>query len=366
MLFIDLKSQYEAYKAEFDAAIAEVLASVRFVNGPQVTELERRLAERVGVAHAVSFSGGTASLLALMMALDIGPGDEVITTPFTFIASAEVVALVGAKPVFVDVEPDTLNLDPTKLAAALSPRTRAIMPVNLFGQCADYDAINAVAAKAGVPVLEDACQSLGSTYRGRASCALTFAAGVSFFPSKPLGCYGDGGMAFTNDDAFAGVLRQVREHGQTGRYQHGRLGFNGRLDTLQAAVLLVKLRHFDAEIAARRELAEYYRRNLPPGAQPLVLRPGNESIWAQYTVRVAGRDHVQQVMNASGVPTAVHYPQPVHRQPVFAALGLGEGSFPEAEAACREVLSLPMHPFLTREQQDRVLAALAEGMAAVG
>jgi UDP-2-acetamido-2-deoxy-ribo-hexuluronate aminotransferase len=295
----------------------------------------------------------------------VGPGDEVITTPFTFIATAEVIALVGATPVFVDVEPDTLTLDPAQLEQAITPRTRAILPVSLFGHCADFDRINAIAAAHGIPCMEDACQSLGSAAPGgRRSGSLAAASAVSFFPAKPLGCYGDGGMVFTDDETLDKTLRVLREHGQTARYNHALVGINGRLDTLQAAILLAKLAHFEDEIAARQRIAAYYMTRLQEAVGDRVrlpvVRDGYLSVFSQFTIRVANRDQVQQGLTGLGIPTAVHYPIPLHRQPVFAErTHYAATAFPVASQAAHEVLSLPMHPFLTPEQQDQVVDALA-------
>ncbi|MBF0124954.1 MAG: DegT/DnrJ/EryC1/StrS family aminotransferase [Magnetococcales bacterium] len=361
MEFIDLQAQYRAYRADIDAAVRTVLETSRYINGPQVADLEKRLAEFVGTHHGVGFSSGTDALLAVLMAWGIAPGDEVITTPFTFIATAEVIALLGAKPVFVDVEPDTLTLDPNKITAAITPHTKAIIPVSLFGHCADFDAINAVASQHGIPCLEDACQSLGSSYKGRRSGALSTASAVSFFPSKPLGCYGDGGMVFTDDDALMERLRVLREHGQTMRYHHAVLGLNGRLDTLQAAILLAKLPHFEAELAARQQQAQHYLTGLS-GLDRLrlpVIRPDCVSVFSQFTIRVHDRDRVQHRLAAAGVPTAIHYPISLHQQPVFVdLLHHQEHDFPVAAQAAKEVLSLPMHAFLARDQQDHVIESV--------
>ncbi|MBF0185653.1 MAG: DegT/DnrJ/EryC1/StrS family aminotransferase [Magnetococcales bacterium] len=360
MQFIDLKAQYHAYRAEMDAAVQEVMHSAQFINGPQVARLEQALAHFVGVAHAVGFSSGTDALLALLMARNIGPGDEVITTPFTFIATAEVIRLVGAKPVFVDVDPDTLNLDPDGVAEAITPRTRALLPVSLYGQCADFARLHRIAEQHGLWCVEDGCQSFGATYRGRRSCGVSDAAATSFFPAKPLGCCGDGGMAFTQDAAVAERLRVIREHGQVARYQHAVLGINGRLDTLQAAILLAKLPHFEAEITARQRVASYYMQRLEGRVRLPVLLPDTQSVFAQFTIRLANRDAVQKALAAQGIPTAVHYPAPLHQQAVFADLGYASSAFPHATQAAQEVLSLPMHPFLTTEEQDRVIDALLE------
>ncbi|HIJ83290.1 MAG: DegT/DnrJ/EryC1/StrS aminotransferase [Magnetococcales bacterium] len=362
MRFIDLQTQYEHYKEEMDRAIAEVLASCQFINGPQVAKLESTLAHYVGVREAVGFSSGTDSLLAVLMAWSIGPGDEIITSPFTFFSTAEVIALQGAKPVFVDVEDNTLNMDPRQVEAAITPRTRAIMPVSIFGQCANMTALNEIAKKHGLLCLEDGCQSFGGTHHGRRSCGLSDAGATSFFPAKPLGCYGDGGMVFTDDSDLAAHLRSIREHGQKSRYHHLRLGMNGRMDTLQAAVLLTKFAHFEDEVGRRQSVARYYLEHLPAGVRGPVILPENHSVFSQFTIRMVQRDQVQAALQQVGIPTAVHYPIPLHHQPAFTGI-IDKNALPVATRAAREVLSLPMHPFLTTRQQDQVLDALAHALA---
>jgi UDP-2-acetamido-2-deoxy-ribo-hexuluronate aminotransferase len=368
MDFIDLKTQYRRIKASVDGRIARVLEHGQYVMGPEVTELERALATYCGTRHCVAVSSGTDALLIALMALGVRPGDEVITAPFTFFATAEMIALVGARPVFVDVDPRTYNLDPALLEAAITPRTRAIMPVSLYGQCADFDPINEIAGGHGIPVIEDAAQSFGATYRGRRSNALSLVGATSFFPSKPLGAYGDGGALFTDDDGLATLMREIRVHGQDRRYHHPRLGLTGRLDSIQAAVLLAKLEIFDDEVAARARVAESYARLIrdafgADGAvRPPWVEPFNTCVFAQYTVEVGGREAVEARMKAAGVPTAVHYPLALHQQPVFASLGLGPGSFPRSEHAARRVISLPMHPYLEESQQAQVVSALAEAV----
>jgi UDP-2-acetamido-2-deoxy-ribo-hexuluronate aminotransferase len=371
MDFIDLKSQYRRIKPSVDDRIARVLEHGQYILGPEVPELERVLAEFVRTKHCVSASSGTDTLLIALMALDIGPGDEVITAPFTFIATGEMIALAGAKPVFVDIDPGTYNLDPAKLEAAITPRTKAIMPVSLYGQCADFDAINAIACRHGLPVIEDGAQSFGATYKGRRCCGLSLVGSTSFFPSKPLGGYGDGGALFTDDDTLAKKMREIRAHGQDRRYHHPHLGLNGRLDTLQAAVLLAKMEIFDDEVAARIRLGARYTELIVEAfgkdstrVRAPFIDPHNTSVYAQYTVEVGGREFVETRMKAQGVPTAVHYPLPLHLQPVFAHLGQGEGSFPVSEAAARRVISLPMHPYLSDADQVKVVSALQESVAA--
>ncbi len=365
MDFIDLKTQYRQLKPEIDRRIQAVLDHGAYVMGPEVAELEAALAAFTGSRHCITVSSGTDALLIAMMALGIAPGDEVITTPFSFIATAESIALLGARPVFVDIEPRTYNLDPVRLESVLSPRTRAIMPVSLYGQCADFAAINRIAAAHGLPVIEDAAQSFGARYRGRRSCALSDIGCTSFFPSKPLGCYGDGGACFTDDDALANRMREIRVHGQDRRYHHPVLGLNGRMDTLQCAVLLAKLPAFEDELVAREAAGERYS-DLLRAASGRVVTPsitdGNRSVYAQYTVELDDREHARQALESAGIPTAVHYPIPLHLQPAFAALGYGPGSFPVAERAAARVLSLPLHPFLDPLTQQRVVTTLMESL----
>ncbi|HEY9175939.1 MAG TPA: DegT/DnrJ/EryC1/StrS family aminotransferase [Verrucomicrobiae bacterium] len=367
MEFIDLKAQYRKYQTAIDQRMGAVLAHGYFIMGPEIAELEAVLAEYVGVRHCITVASGTVSLEIALRALDIGPGDEVVTVPFTWISSAEVIGLVGAKPVFVDIEPATYNMNVARIEAAITPRTKAIMPVSLFGQMPDYDQINALAAKHHLAVIEDGAQSFGATQRGRRSCGVTLIGSTSFFPAKPLGCYGDGGALFTNDDALAGKMRAIRTHGGQKRHHHPFLGMNGRFDTLQAAVLLAKFPHFHAEVEARGRIGARYAELLSsvlhsPQSVPVVL-PGNTHVYAQYTLRVPNRDAVGEKLKAQGIPTAVYYPRCLHEQPVFAACGYKWGDFPEAERASREVLSLPMHPFLSESDQDTIVAALKASLS---
>ncbi|WP_416771734.1 DegT/DnrJ/EryC1/StrS family aminotransferase [Pseudomonas sp. RHF3.3-3] len=368
MEFIDLKTQYHELKASINERIERVLDHGKYIMGPEVVELEVKLAEYAGVKHCISASSGTCTLLIAMMALGIGRGDEVITTPFTFISTGEMIALLGATPVFVDVDPNTCNIDPEKIESAITPRTKAIMPVSLYGQCADFDAINAIAQKHGLTVIEDAAQSFGATYKGRRSCALSGIGSTSFFPSKPLGAYGDGGALFTDDDDLAKSMREIRIHGQDRRYHHPRVGLNGRLDTLQAAVLLAKLERFDWEVEQRSRVAARYDQLIssacPAVVTPYIL-PQTSSVYAQYTLRVKARDDLSRELNALGVPTSVHYPTPLHLQPAFAHLGLKKGSFPAAELCSQEVLSLPMGPDITDEQQSFVVESLQKALQRV-
>jgi UDP-2-acetamido-2-deoxy-ribo-hexuluronate aminotransferase len=359
MQFVDLQAQYQRLKSEIDAGIQRVLAHGQFILGPEVAQLEERLAAYTGAKHCITVANGTDALQIAQMALGIGPGDEVITPGFTYIATAETVALLGAKPVYVDIDPRTYALDPAKLEAAITPRTRAIIPVSLYGQCADMDTINAIAEKHGLTVIEDAAQSLGGSYKGRKSGNLSTVSCTSFFPSKPLGCYGDGGAIFTNDDALAVVLRQIARHGQDRRYHHIRVGVNSRLDTLQAAILLPKLAVLDDEIAARQRVADTYTRlfNAAGIRSTPVIEAHNVCAWAQYTVQIEGRDVVQAALKAAGVPTAVHYPIPLNRQPAVADEG---ASLPIGDVVAERVMSLPMHPYLDEAAIGRVVDAVAQ------
>jgi UDP-2-acetamido-2-deoxy-ribo-hexuluronate aminotransferase len=362
MEFIDLKAQYRRLKPAIDARIQAVLDHGQYILGPEVRELEGLLAARVDAKRCISCASGTDALLLAMMTLGIGPGDEVITSPFTFFATAEMIALLGAVPVFGDIDPATYNVDPAKIEAAITPRTRAIMPISLYGQPAEMDAINAIAARHQLPVIEDAAQSFGALYHGRHSGNLSTIGCTSFFPSKPLGCYGDGGACFTNDDALASAMFELRNHGQDRRYHHTRIGINGRMDTIQAAVLLAKLDVFDEELLARSEAADRYGALLKGAVQTPQLVPKRTSAWAQYTIEVDDREAVEAAMREIGVPTAVHYPVALHLQPVLVPLaeqfGLGPGSFPHAERAADRVLSLPMHPYLTPVDMQRVTDAV--------
>ena len=359
--FIDLKAQQQKILPELERRMKVVLQHGRYIMGPEIQELEEKLAAYVGVNHCIAVASGTDALLISLMALGIGAGDEVITTPFTFIATGETIALLGAKPVFADIDRRTYNLDPLLLEAAITPKTRSILPVSLFGQCADLDSINAVAAKHGIPVIEDACQSFGATHRGRKSCALSTVGCTSFFPSKPLGSYGDGGACFTDNDELATKMRQIRVHGQDRRYHHAILGVNGRMDTLQAAILLAKLEVFASEVKARNLLGARYSELLRDTVVTPYVEPHNTSVYAQYTVQVDHRDAVREMLRVEGIPTAIHYPVPLHLQPVFAGLNLPEGSFPVAESAAKRVLSLPMHPYLTGDELIRITSVLAKG-----
>lgn len=358
MEFIDLKAQQERIKAKIDAGIQKVLTHGQYILGPEVTELEEKLAAYTGAKYCISCANGTDALQIAQMALGIGVGDEVITPGFTYIATAETVALLGAKPVYVDVDPKAYNLDVNKLEAAITPCTKAIIPVSLYGQCADFDAINQVAQKYNLPVIEDAAQSFGATYKGRKSCNLSTISCTSFFPSKPLGCYGDGGAIFTNDEELATVIRQIAHHGQDRRYHHIRVGVNSRLDTLQAAILLPKLEILEDEILARNVVAENY--NDLFNAAGIMTTPfveeHNRCAWAQYTIQVENRAEVQEKLKAQGIPTAVHYPIPLNKQPAVAD---AQVSLPVGDRIAECVMSLPMHPYLTVEEQQVIVESLA-------
>jgi UDP-2-acetamido-2-deoxy-ribo-hexuluronate aminotransferase len=354
--FIDLAAQQERLRPEIDVAIARVLAHGQYILGPEVAELEERLAAYTGADHCISCANGTDALQIALMALGIGPGDEVITPGFSYVATAEAAALLGAKPVYVDIDPVSYNLDPNLLEGAITPRTRAIIPVSLYGQPADFDAINAVAARHGLCVIEDGAQSFGAVYKGRRSCNLSTIACTSFFPSKPLGCYGDGGAIFTSDPELARRLRQIARHGQTQRYHHVCVGVNSRLDTLQAAILLAKLDVFDSEVAARQRIAATYSDALAGiGITPPHVASDHSSVWAQYTIRVENRSTVQAALKAVGIPTAVYYPLPLHRQPAVEDAGV---ALPESDRAAQEVMSLPFGPYLQAEALSEVIAGL--------
>ncbi len=362
MEFIDLKRQYREYQSEIDARMRQTLAAGQFIMGPEIAELEVLLAGYVGAKHCITVASGTDSLEIILRALGIGPGDEVITVPFTWISTAEVVALVGAKPVFVDIAAADFNIDAARIEAAITPRTKAILPVSLFGQMPDYDRINAIAARHGIPVIEDGAQSFGAARNGRRSCGVTLVASTSFFPAKPLGCYGDGGAIFTSDDALAEKMRAIRTHGGH-RHHHPLLGMNGRFDTLQAAVLLAKWPHFDWEVKQRGTIGARYTELLRGTVGVPEVMPGNTHVYAQYTIRVRDRDRLGAQLKSAGIPTAVYYPKCLHEQPVFASLGYRPGDFPVAEQAAREVISLPMHPFLSEAEQDAVVAAVKTATA---
>jgi UDP-2-acetamido-2-deoxy-ribo-hexuluronate aminotransferase len=365
MEFIDLKTQYQRLKTEIDLGIQRVLDHAQYILGPEVAELEEKLAAYTGAKYCITVANGTDALQIAQMALGIGPGDEVITPGFTYIATAETVALLGAKPVYVDIDSRTYNLDPALLEAAITTRTKAIVPVSLYGQCADFDAINAIAAKYGIPVIEDAAQSFGAKYKGRKSCNLSTIACASFFPSKPLGCYGDGGAIFTNDDGFAKVMRQIARHGQDRRYHHIRIGLNSRMDTLQAAILLPKLAIFEEEVGLRQQVAASYDQLLNQAGINTTpyIEPYNTSVYAQYTIRVRGREVLQAKLKTNGIPTAVHYPIPLNKQPAVAD---EQACLPVGDEVAQLVMSLPMHSYLTTKEQDTIVKILLEACSSIG
>ncbi len=383
MDFIDLRAQQKRIRADLIKRIETVLDHGQYILGPEIGELERRLAVFAGTRHAVSCASGTDALLMALMAFGVGPGDAVFTTPFTFVATAEVVSLLGATPVFVDIEPDTFNIDPERLSDAVAAldekdprrhplpaghaglRPRGVIAVDLFGQCADYGRINGIARSRGLFVLEDAAQSFGARHRGGRACSLADMAATSFFPAKPLGCYGDGGMVFTDDDGMARVLESIRVHGKgTDKYDNVRIGINGRCDTIQAAVLLAKLEIFEEEIALRQGVAQRYDRLLSAldGVTCPVVREGNESAWAQYSILCPGRDRVMAELARQKIPTAVYYPKPLHVQGAYAYLGYRPQDFPVSMRIASEILSLPMHPYLAEEDQGRIAGAIAQAL----
>ena len=359
--FIDLAAQQDRLRTEIEAGIARVLAHGQYILGPEVAELEDKLASYTGAKHCISVANGTDALQIALMALGVGPGDEVITPGFSYIATAEAAALLGAKVIYVDINPITYNMNPALLEAAITSRTKVIIPVSLYGQPADFDIINEIAQRYSVPVIEDAAQSFGASYKGRKSCNLSTIGCTSFFPSKPLGCYGDGGAIFTSDSELEKVIRQIARHGQVKRYYHGRLGVNSRLDTLQAAILLPKLAILDDEIAARQRAADGYGKALSdsPIVVPMI-DTDLSSAWAQYTVRVHNRDAVQEALRKAGIPTTVHYPLPLNRQPAVAD---ASAVLPNGDRAAEEVLSLPMHAYLEPETIHVIVDAVRRAVS---
>ena len=358
MQFIDLKAQQARIKEAIDTHIQRVLDHGQYIMGPEVCELEERLADYVGVKHCIGVSSGTDALLVAMMALGVKSGDEVITTPFTFIATGEMIALLGAKPVFVDIDPRTYNIDPAKIEAAITKKTRAIMPVSLYGQCADFGPINAIAEQYGIPVIEDAAQSFGATYKGKKSCGLSTIGCTSFFPSKPLGGYGDGGACFTDDDNIAKLMKEIRVHGQDRRYHHARLGINGRLDTLQAAILLAKFDIFPEEVELRQQIGARYSELLAnvKGIKSPLIESFNTSVYGQYTIQTNQRAELQAHLKELQIPTAVHYPISLDKQPALSEKNIN--CMVSSQASSR-VMSLPMHPYLSEECQGKVVDAIS-------
>jgi UDP-2-acetamido-2-deoxy-ribo-hexuluronate aminotransferase len=364
--FIDLATQQAAQRPQLERNIEIVLRHGQYIMGPEVKQLEDKLAAYVGAKHCITASSGTDTLLIAMMALGISLGDEVITTPFTFVATGEVIALLGATPVFVDIDPKTYNIDPARIEDAITPKTKAIMPVSLYGQCADMDAINTIAEKHRLPVIEDAAQSFGATYKGRKSCALSTIGSTSFFPSKPLGGYGDGGALFTDNDALAKTMREIRVHGQDRRYHHPRIGINGRMDTLQAAILLAKLERFDWEVDQRQKIGASYTAMLRarcPSITTPYIESCNTSVYAQYSIQVQDREAIAKRLNEQGIPTAVHYPVPLNQQPAY-QLSCGGEATPVSDQSAKMIMSLPMGPDLSANDQERIVGAVEQALAA--
>lgn len=358
--FIDLQHQYQRISQDLEKRMLELSHHGQYVLGPEIDELESKLGAFVGVKHAVSVSSGTDALLLALMSIGIEPGDEVITTPFSFISTGEVIMLLGATPVFVDINADTYNMNPQLIEKAITSRTKAILPVSLYGQCVDFDPINEIAEKHGLSVIEDGAQSFGARYKGKFSCGLTSIACTSFFPSKPLGAYGDAGACFTNDDEHAVKLKQLRNHGQDSRYHHSHIGINGRMDSMQAAVLLSKLAIYPEEIALREKVAKYYSEHLSEFVKTPYIESHNQSVFAQYTIATEVRDQLQQKLKEKGIPTTIHYPYPIYMQPAFTSLGIKAGICPVAELAAKCVLSLPMHPYMQKEEQAYIVEQIAQ------
>ncbi|OHD55332.1 MAG: aminotransferase DegT [Spirochaetes bacterium GWF1_49_6] len=365
MNFIDLKRQYQEYKTEIDKRIADVIDNTRFIMGKELKDLEAELAAYAGAKHGIGVASGTDALLVPLAAYGVGPGDEVITTPFTFIATVEVISFLGATPVFVDIDSDDYNIDISKIESKITKKTKGIIPVSLYGQTPDLDKISAIGKKHGIFVLEDGAQSFGAVYKGRKSCGLTDVAGTSFYPSKPLGCYGDGGMIFTSDDALAEKMRMIMNHGSSQNYVHKYVGINARMDTLQAAVLLVKFAHFEKECDTRMRLGSRYTELLSGGKviTPKVSSTTDRHVYAQYSIRVKNRDALKEALAKESIPTAVHYPKPIHLQEAYQSLGHKTGDFPVSEQVSNEIISLPMHPFLTDGEQklvaEKILGAVS-------
>ena len=362
MEFIDLKKQQTNIRSEIDFSIKKVLDHGKYILGPEVFELEKTLAEYVGVNHCITVSSGTDALLISMMVLGIKSGDEIITTPFTFIAAVEAIKLLGAKPVYVDIDDNSYNISSEKIESSITEKTKLILPVSLFGQCADMDPINRISKKYNLPVLEDGAQSFGATYKGRKSCSMSTIGCTSFFPSKPLGCYGDGGAIFTNDDELASKMRSIRVHGQTARYHHSYLGLNGRLDTIQAAILLIKFKIFNNEILLRNEVADFYTKELNRtnlGIETPSITNGNVSVYAQYAILVNNREELISVLKKNKIPTVIHYPIPAHMQNEYRDKKL---KLPVSEYVAEKILCIPMHPYLQKNEQDLIIKSIVNAL----
>lgn len=361
MQFIDLQHQYKIIEHDIAGRLKNIMENARFIMGAEVQEIEQKLAAYTQTKYGIACASGTDGLQIALMALNLEPGDEVITTPFTFFSTGEVLALLNLKPVFVDIDKDSYNINTSLIEAKITKKTKAIMPVSLYGQCADMDVINAIALKHGIIVIEDAAQSFGAEYKGKKSCGVSAIGVTSFFPSKPLGCYGDGGMIFTDDDKLASDMKIIRNHGQEKRYYHTKIGINSRLDTMQAAVLLAKMELFDDEVKARAQIGARYTSMLQEIVKTPTVQENQTHVYAQYTIEIeSGRDEFYKKMQDKGVPTAVHYPVPLHFQPVFKDLGFKAGDFPVAETASKKVVSLPMHPYLDKITQDEIVEKVKE------
>jgi UDP-2-acetamido-2-deoxy-ribo-hexuluronate aminotransferase len=356
--YANLKIAYQDHQKEFDRAIEKVLTSAHYIMGPEVTELEDKLTQFTQAKHSLSCSSGTDALLLALMAIDVGPGDEIITSPFTFISTAETIALLGATPVFVDIKEDSYNIDASQVEAKINEKTKAILPVSLYGQVADMNELNQIAEKYQLPVIEDAAQSFGASYHGQKSCSLSTLACTSFFPSKPLGCFGDAGAVFTNDSQLSEKMSSLRLHGQSKRYQHKHIGLGARMDTLQAAVLSVKMDYYKDDIANRQQVAEKYNKLLTGHVKTPIIHKFNSSVWAQYSIRLQNRERVQKELSKKEIPTAVHYPQPLHLQDCFTYLGYEKGDFPVSENVSNEIMSLPMNPYLREDEQAYIVKEL--------
>ena len=364
MQFVDLKRQYDFYQSAVEARVQRVFEHGHYILGPEVLELENLLRKRVGVRHAITVSSGTAGLEIALRAIGVGPGDEVITVPFTWVSSAEAILLVGATPRFVDIEAESFNLDPDRITDAISSRTKALIVVNLFGQMADFRRIREIAKNAGLSVIEDGAQSFGAAQNGIQSCGASIIGTTSFFPTKPLGCYGDGGAVFTNDDELSKRMMSIRSHGLVGD-KHCYLGTNGRFDTLQAAIVLAKLPHFEEEVAQRRRIAARYSSEFLDRCCVPTPLPGNDHVYACYTIRIPKRDEVAERLQIGGIPTKVYYPRCLHEHPALEGLGYQVGEFPVAERAAREVISLPVHPFLTEPEQDKIVSVVKDELSRI-
>jgi len=360
--FANLQLQYQTYKEKIDANLQTILNKSNYILGEEVNILEQELQNFTGAKYAIACSSGTDALLLALMAMDIQPGDEIITTPFTWISTGEMIALLKATPVFVDIEPDTYNLDANLIEAAITKKTKAIMPVSLYGQPADMDAIQAIADKYNLKVIIDGAQSFGSTFNKKTDSNLGDISTTSFFPSKPLGCYGDGGAVFTNNEDYAKKIKLLRVHGQNKRYHHQYIGIGGRLDTIQAAILLAKLPHFSKELKDRQKVADQYTSGLSNILQTPVIKPNRSSAWAQYTLRVKNRDNLQLKLKENSIPTSIFYPIPLHLQQCFQYLKYKQNDFPISEKASNEVISIPMNPFLTNEQIDYIVSKIQENL----